>query len=149
MIADANNNDPLGGSGGELANARDVRLVGRLLRRQEWDIPDEIYARLPELLATIAHDETKSDRARSSAVKSLLVMHEQNHKHAAGALTTFHRIEGKRPPELPMRSTSDSAEVAYIEQASEDELRETCKVLVELGIVQRMADEIKEEHKGR
>ncbi len=117
----------------------DSRNVGALETAEACG-PEAVGASsLPQAMAEIIRDPNKSSRAKTSAARVLATLHGQNHAHTASALTVHHRVE-KGKPLWPVRPAAgeDGGEgpVAFLEQASEQDLRATAKVLAELGILQ-------------
>ena len=132
-------NDSAGVQGADvIENSADLTMLKRLSRHPEWRLPEECYDEVPQAMAEIIRDPNKSSRAKTSAARVLATLHGQNHAHTASALTVHHKVENGKPL-WPVRPAAgeDGGEgpVAFLEQASEQDLRATAKVLAELGIL--------------
>ncbi len=53
-----------------------LRLVGR----QQWDLPDDVFVRLPAAMLEIANDTAEKASTRIAAAKVVLGFHGQNQK---------------------------------------------------------------------
>ncbi len=76
-----------------------------------------------------------------SAAKVLIALHSHNVQDAATALTTQHKLEQGRPFQLAVRPFGpDDRPVAFLEDASQEDLQASCEVLLELGIIEQTDD---------
>ena len=121
--------------------SRDVTLLNRLMRRPDWQIPAELFFRLPVILGRIVQNQKRVDgdlidggysvRAQQNAAKLIRSMHNQNIR-SDNVNSTAHRhlhLHGEilKEPQTSQPGTSGSiAKPACLEEnVGEEELAET------------------------
>lgn len=66
----------------DLAQVRDARMVERMMRHPDWEMPDNFEKVLPAKLAVALARLTPGSRAWLSVMRILVMMHESNRRAA-------------------------------------------------------------------
>lgn len=121
-------------------NSADLTLLLRMVNNPAWRLPAEAYEKVPQEMLAIITDPRKSSRAKSTAAKVLAQLNQHNHRQTLDTLNYLARTPQGGRWEPPGRHPDDVNAVAFLEATSSDDLRETAKVLSDLGILERLAD---------
>ena len=149
MTSDRPQDDP-GGLGGEAEYPHREkyahRIIARLYKRQEWQIPQDCWFELPEMLFTVAKS-SDSDRERISAARTLVAMSQTN-QQGTGVDARVNAQLGQVidvPPESPEDVDLEQQE-AFYEVVSPESQKEQLRLMEELGLLDRYIGQIEHNH---
>ena len=132
---------PLQDGDGEPAKrqAHAARIIGRVFRRQEWQIPDAAWSEVPLMLYQIVVNPDSSKREITSASRTLISMSQAN-QQGVGVDARVNAQLGQIvdvPPEAPEDVDLERQE-AFYEVVSIESKKEMLALAEEMGLTERL-----------
>ena len=127
------------GEGDASKEAYHRRIVARLYKRQEWDLPLESWGSVPQALLQIVLDPDSRPREKIAAARVLVSMSQAN-QQGVGVDARVNNQLGSIidvPPESPEDVDLDAQE-AFYEVVSVDSKKEMLLLAEEMGLTERL-----------